>query len=125
MKDVVAYKEGTDGIVVYFVLADSSGQPTTGSGKAKLTIYEEDTNYRTNTTTERILYTTDRNVTIDNFQNAEVGRGSFARKVILCSFGRIPQSRFTRKPNESTAKVKIEFETSSGKKFSGEDSVFW
>jgi hypothetical protein len=40
-KDFVAYKEDPDGLVIYFILADASGIPTTAGGKVAVSIVEE------------------------------------------------------------------------------------
>jgi len=130
IKDVVAYKEGSDGIVVYFVLADSNGQPTTANGKVNIKITETRSEYnsRTYTSTERIIdiFSNTYNVTTSDFQNAEVGQGAFKRKVVLFLIGRIPYSRFRNKPEASNSgKIEIEFETSSGRKLTGSDTIFF
>ncbi len=88
---------------------------TTANGKATLKISEN----------KFTLFSNTYNLTMNDFRNTEVGQGAFKRNVILCSFGRIPYSKFSRKPSESTGNITIEFETSSGKKLSGEDTVFW
>jgi len=129
IKEVVAYKEGSDGLVVYFVLADSNGQPTTASGKININILGktsfDDKDYE--------LFSRSYDVSISDFRETKVGRGSFERKVILYSFGRIPylylnvdpQRMYSEKLITSRGKVIIEFETQSGRKLSGEDTISW
>ena len=119
MKEVVAYKEGSDGLVAYFILADGSGAMTTGNGSVTIKITEE-----TSTGRERQLYSRTITVSNSNFYKTKVGRGAFEHDAILCSFGRITYSSFVLKPSESMGKIKIEF-TGNGKVMSGEDTIFW
>lgn len=119
VKDVAAYKEGSDGLVVYFILADSSGSMTTANGSVTIKIIEEISTGR-----ERELYSRTRNVSTTDFHKTKIGRGAFERDAILYSFGRLTYSSFVLKPNESMGKIKIEF-TSNGKTMNGEDTIFW
>jgi hypothetical protein len=59
MKDVLAYKEGSDGLVIYFILADSSGQMTTADGLINLIISETKTARLSDTKTEVVLFSID------------------------------------------------------------------
>jgi len=48
IKNIAAYKEGSDGIVVYFILADSTGAMTVSDGIVNLIISEMSTSLRAN-----------------------------------------------------------------------------
>jgi len=111
IKDTVAYKEGDSALVVYFILADASGVMTTSSGKVYLTISESHSEWSGSDFVETNveLYSVSFNVVKTDFQKTKVGTAAFEHVVILCSFGRITYSSFTRKPSEMTGKVKIEF----------------
>jgi hypothetical protein len=90
VKDVVAYKEGSEGLMIYFVLADASGAPTSTDGEVTVTIVEE----RELGTVKSTLWEMTITVTRSDFQDTMVGRGPFERKTILCPIGRIPYSSF-------------------------------
>ena len=120
IRSTVAHREGTDGLIVYFVLVDSSGRETTANGTVTLRIVEE--NFRG---TERVLLTRTREVSASDFRRATVGSGAFERQVILYSFGRIRHSSFTSRPQESSARVNIEFTTTAGRRMEGRDTIFW
>jgi len=119
IKQVSAYKEGSDGLVIYFILADSSGAMTTSEGTAKIVITEERSSGKDTT-----LYQKTVTVNLSSFVKTKIGQGSFQREAILFSFGRIPYSSLTLKPQASSGKVKIEF-TAGSKTMQGEDSIFW
>ena len=118
IKDVTVYKEGSDGVVVYVVLADHKGAMTTASGALDLTISEEEHSY--------ILYSNTIPVDNTSFQKAKVGMGAFEHEVILYSLGRIPYSSFNTTPKDkSLGKVSIEFKTNTGKVIKGENSFMF
>ena len=119
MKQVSAYLEGSDGFVVYFILADSSGKMTTASGYVTISIIETAADG-----SEKELYGKTTNATIGQFQKTKIGQGSFEREVILYSFGRYTMSDLTYKPEEPFAKVKVAF-SNKGTRMEGEDFIFW
>lgn len=90
IKEVVAYKEGPDGLVIYFILAASSGKEMTASGTAELNI----TGYCSYSGTpysagELRLEKYFSSIKDTDFSNTEVGIGAFKRPALLYSFGRI------------------------------------
>ena len=93
IKDVVAYKEGPDGVVVYFVLADQNGTPTSASGSVTLTIKYHDDDCPSEF--YKVGYTVTVPVRAVDFRTTTVGIGALERKTLLFSFGRIPYSAFT------------------------------
>lgn len=116
IKDVVAYKEGSDGIYIYFVLADDYGAPTSSFGIVFITIYETKSEWSTWTkeyTEQRIpLYSNIEEpltVTTSSFSNSIVGLGAFERKVLLCPVGRITYSEFNHQPEESSGVITVRF----------------
>jgi hypothetical protein len=124
VKEVVAYKEGSEGFMIYFILADASGKMTTSNGNITLTISETRNSYYFGIY-EVKLYSTSFNVKKTDFKKANVGRGAFKHKVILCSIGRIAYSSFMNRPNAATGKVKLEFQRSDGQILKGEKAVFF
>ena len=120
IKDVVAYKEGPDGLLIYFALSDSSGNETTCDGDVTLTIVGEPFG---EPATE--LYRSDFSIKESDFQRVEVGMGAFKRKRIVYSVGRLVYSSFTEDPHDVSGKVVIEFKPRSGNILSGYDTVFF
>ena len=129
VKEVVAYKEGSEGLMIYFILADSSGSMTTSDGYVTLTISETHSEWSSLTSeyidTEITLYSASFEVKKTNFQKAKVGVGAFEHEVILCSLGRIDYSSFRKRPSEISGKVKIEFQTHNALRYKGEDTIFF
>ena len=126
IKDVVEYEEGTDAIVVYFVLADRNGADTTAAGTVHLQIIQEESGYLTGTTTTT-LFDTILFVSNSDFFKTTVGMGAFERERIIYNFGRITYDQFDRYPSGDFAsgKVIIEFTTASGLVLTGETSIFF
>jgi hypothetical protein len=80
VKQVSAYKEGSDGLVVYIVLADSTGAMTTADGTLELTISEEQRAYwRDEETTARNLLLFSKRIPVSrsSFRRAKVGIGAY------------------------------------------------
>lgn len=121
IKDVVAYQEGSDGIVVYFVLADRNGEETTASGTVHLKITQDTRSYI------YTLYEKTFSVDKSDFHNTTVGSGAFERKRILCSFGRIPYSSFNTYPSGDfpSGDVIVEFTTENGQVLTGSDTILY
>jgi len=128
VKDVVAYSEGSDAFMVYFILADSSGNMTTSDGNVELTISEtvySYSRYSGSSESERVLYFATLDIKSTDFQRGKVGIGAFERDAVLYLLGRIPYSWFSRWPSESSGKVHILFQTPSGEVLEGEDFVIF
>ncbi|SRR6266508_1123450 len=104
IKDVVVYKEGSDGLVVYFVLADASGAMTTADGEVSLVILQERNQYSRETgrmeTQSTTLLLRTFNITKSDFRKTTVGQGTFQHTAILCSMGRIRYSDFEATPSD-------------------------
>ena len=122
VKEVVAYKEGSEGLIIYLILADGSGAMTTSDGKVTLAVYE--TPFICFGEAPK-LYSTSLNIEKTDFYKTEVGTGSFKHKVIVYSFGRIAYSSFRKKPYEAYGKVKLKFHCTDGRVLKGEDAIYF
>lgn len=118
IKDVVSYKEGSDGFVVYFVLADSNGGMTRSAGRAELTVTVDDSS--------AVTYTRSASVSVSDFQDTTAGVGAFEHDVVLASFGRITYSALTFPPSpiRDTFTIEVKFTTSGGKVLTGSDTIY-
>ena len=111
-------------MVIYFILADDTGAPTTADGTAKLTIsdWSPDDGFTSERWTVPLL-----SISLDikktDFQKQEVGKGDYKRKVILCSLGRIPYSKFSRRPYRRNGFVILEFQSMDGKLFKAREEI--
>lgn len=129
IKEVVSYREGIDGMVVYFVLADDNGAETTWDGHVDLRVTETHRRWSSvgsgYVEEERELYLTGRLVSRRDFARAKVGQGAFERGRIIYSFGRVTYSSFSQRPSGSSAgKVKAEF-IADGRTLRGEDTILF
>jgi hypothetical protein len=117
IKDTVAYKEGSDGLVVYLILADADGQMTRANGSTTLNIYNPN---------NRLAYSFSANVTTSEFTDTTLGQGAFAHSGTILSFGRIVYSQLTYKPASTLDdyKVNVIFTAASGKVLTGNTTVF-
>ena len=132
IKSVNAYKEGSDGILVYFILADVLGSMTTSDGVINITITPEDYDCLI---VYGNLYKKSYTVKKDDFKKTKVGIGAFEHEVILCMVGRIIYSSFkisnplykskTLHEIIRIGKVNIEFITPDGKILKGEETVYF
>lgn len=127
VKDVVAYKEGSDGVFIYFILADSSGAMTASRGKVNIRIAENEKEWNSRRIEfeehESELYVDSFDIKSENFEKASVGRGSFAHTVLLYNVGRIKYSSFKYPPSGnsfSRGKVYLEFTKPDGQVIKGE-----
>jgi hypothetical protein len=129
VKNVVTYKEGSDGVIIYFTLADGSGAMTTSDGTATVTISEthsEWNDWRSEfVETEEKLFLKSFTVNKTDFQMAKVGMGAFEHKQLLYSFGRITYSSFYKEPSEMTGKIVLEFRTPSGQILKGDEIIIF
>lgn len=82
LKNLAVYKEGQDGLVIYFILADNFGQPTAYDGLVLLLITREDDPLQH-------VYIRKR-VKCSDFSSTTIGRGPYKRKTILYPIGRMP-----------------------------------
>ena len=113
VKDITCYKEGSDGIMIYIVLADETGAMTTASGTLKMTILESEYSYP--------IFSLDTPVQHSLFQRAKVGMGAFEHEVILLNLGRITYGSFSTPPKEmSTGKLVVELTTEDGRVIKGD-----
>jgi len=127
IKDISCQKEGSDGFLVYFTLADNSRALTVSDGIVKLSIVETKNVWREGEikTLEHELFTLKRTVKKGDFWEAKLGRGVFERDSIIYTFERMTYSSFNREPTEMSGKVIIEFKTPDGRVLKGEDSIFF
>ena len=124
VKEVSAYKDGHDGISVYFVLTDKDGKPTTYDGSVMLNIGIG----------SPLLYTKTYDIHTSNFKETTVGQGIYANKEIICSLGYIPYTQFSQKPYTSglenvpyrdSSTVTIYFKTPDGRTLRGLNQIQW
>ena len=129
IKNVAAYKEGTDGILIYFILADESGAMTTSDGSVTITVSETISKWSSTNDDyiekDHVLYSTTIGAKKTDFRKTKIGMGAFERDAIIFPVGRIEYSLFRSNPSETTGKVKIEFQRPDGKILKGEDSIFF
>jgi hypothetical protein len=97
---LVVYREGYDGLMIYFVLADASGQPTTSSGPIHLVILDK-------RGTVDPLYIDYKRISAAEFRRTTVGRGLYAQETLMYSFGRIPYSAFRRTAESPDVDVEL------------------
>lgn len=111
VKKVVAYKAGSDGLIIYFVLADASGRITTSNGKLTLTIVETDYKWSKRLSkrieSEEKLYSSSFDVIYPDFEKAIIGEGADEREVTLYSFERIAYSSLKKIHLEILERLKL------------------
>jgi len=115
VKQVSAIKDG-DGLQIYFILADKSGQMTTADGSFVLDISQDD---------ETLFLSNPVNVTKSDFEKRSVGMGNLAHDVILHLVGRISYKDMRSIPKTGMGNVKITFTAADGQKIEGTDNVFF
>lgn len=115
IQSIYLSKEGSDGISIYFILADKRGASTASDGNFSLTVIDD----------IGTLLESTHNVTKSDFikTTSGMGRGNFAHPIILLNIGRIPYSAMTRKPSGLSSKVIVSFVTPDGKRLSGDVSI--
>jgi hypothetical protein len=109
VKDVVAMAAGSDGLTVYFTLADNNGGYTGSAGTVEVAIHDGANKVG------GILFDQSFPVKQSDFQEAQVGVGAFAHTVLLCNIGRITHSEFNGNPQQSVGTVTITFTLPNGK----------
>jgi hypothetical protein len=100
IKSLVVYREGYDGLMIYFVLADASGQPTTSSDPVHLVILDK-------RGTMDPLYIDYQRISAAEFRRTTVGQGSYAQETLLYSFGRILYNAFRRTAESPDVAVEL------------------
>lgn len=115
IKQVSAIKDG-DGLQIYFVLADKSGQMTTADGSFVLEVTQKD---------ETLFLSNPVNVTKNGFEKRSVGMGNLAHDVIMHLVGRLSYKDMRSAPKTGMGEVKITFTTADGQKIEGKDNVFF
>jgi hypothetical protein len=123
VKQVTAYKEGSQQMAIYFVLADAQGAPTAADGWALLMITEEHTDYSTDKKTSTLLYQQTFDIKASDFTSSKVGQGAFEHDLLLFPIGRLPYTDFKAQPAEFSGKVSIDFHTADGRTLHGDDTV--
>lgn len=122
VKTLAVYKEGPDGIVAYFVLADSAGQITTSDGVASIKVLATHPRYNG----ELILLNRTVQVARNEFRKTKAGVGLFERDIVCYSLGRISYDSFEYKMDRIISqgwegKVRLEF-NAGGKVLKSEES---
>jgi hypothetical protein len=115
IQSLAVYREGYDGLMIYFVLVDAKGQPTTASGQLHLEIQDW-------CGTTDPLYMVSKFFGVSEFSRATVGQGPYAGETILYSFGRVPYHTFRRTPSDREATIELSMYV-SGQKFQASKRV--
>ncbi len=112
----VAYKEGEDGIVIYFALADAKGELTTDNGIANIEVKKTLSNYIDGEyrSEDFDLFKTQIEVKSEYFKNASVGVGNFQHEMLILPIGRITYSQFKEQVESgNSGKVEVTFNSSA------------
>ena len=129
VKQVAAYKEGSEGVAIYIVLADASGAMTTAKGVLTASISETKHDYSLNAGLSQrdipLFELTKIGVDRSSFRRAKVGMGAFEHELILLPLGRIPYQRFWHRPSELSGKVKVDFVIEGGDTIHVEDTIIF
>ena len=102
LKNLAVYKEGQDGLAVYFILADNFGQPTAHDGWVWLQITREDD-------PAYPVFMVRKRVKCSDFSSTTIGIGPYKRKTILYPFGRIPYRFFLEQKSDNVFRSLIGF----------------
>ena len=128
IKRVTAYKEGSDGLFIYIVLADDTGAMTTAVGTLELEISETSHGFSRHggMAKQNIpLFSTRIAIRRASFRRSKVGLGAFEHEVIMFSVGRIAYSSFSKRPSEMTGKAQVTFVTEDGRSLKGEETIIF
>ena len=90
IKEVIAYKQGVDGVMVNVVLADKNGNPTTAEGILSVTFTCDQKDGKG----KRTLYADYVEVKAEDFKPVTVGTGASKHEALAYSFGRISYAWF-------------------------------
>jgi len=125
VKDVTAYPEG-DGIVVYFILADATGQMVKAKGHGSLNVYLITTRWEGYNLVDKetLLFKDDFEVQLSDFVQTTVGLGSFEHDALILPYGRLSYSGLRINPQRAdfgfmSLKIGFEFQEESGKTVRG------
>jgi len=123
IKELVAYKEGSDGIFIYFILADALGKMTANDGEISLRITASHYDHKQPIK----LWEVNHNISKDQFKRGEAGIGPFKREILAYSFGRIPYDRFRYHMGRVISdnwrgKITLQFKTAH-KVFTAEETI--
>lgn len=125
IKELVCYKEGPDGLVIYFILSDAYGAMTTADGDATLSIIYEGNELGLG---KAELYSNSFHVAKKDFHTAKLGVGAFEHKALIYTMGRIQYDSFKYGMSGSTGKlgkIILTFQRSDGKIIKNEKDVFF
>jgi hypothetical protein len=124
IKQFSAYKEG-DGLMMYFVLADASGNMTTHDGQGLVEIRASHYDSRDELRLLDIKF----EVKKEKFRRADVGMGAFKHEVILFPIGRVSFQSFNYTVDdlkEGNWKGKVRLEISSeGRVFKADETFYF
>lgn len=127
IKEIVSYKEGTDGIMVYFILSDTQGRMTKADGDLTLEIYESTHEFDSNNNLvpkDTLLYTSHIGVYKAMFTKTKVGMGDFQHDALIFTIGRIAYSSFNKPVTQPTGKITIKL-MMPDKTLTGTESVIF
>lgn len=129
VKSFTAYKEGSDGLMLYFILADKTGAMTTAAGAMDIEIVETSHEYskyeQRVIERETLLFKDTYYVVRKDFQLAKIGTGAFEHEAIICPLGRLTYSKFRAVPSEHLGKIRATFRTIDERKLPAEETVFF
>jgi len=118
MKELVVLPEGTDGMQVYFILADQYGQQVKASGHVVFKIIHEGS----------VLYYKECHISQHDFVDTEVGLGDFERPASLYAFPRISYDQLAYIPKDmfgiAQIEVRVIFTERNGKTVKGSGTHF-
>jgi hypothetical protein len=122
IKEVVAYKEGSDGLVIYIVLADAAGVPTSAEGYVTVCIFDK-VSSPSPSRRDCNLFERVSPVEHKDFQNTTIGHGNFQHKKVIFSLGRLTYREFRTRPVSGIGTVAITFRPSIGLAMEGETTL--
>jgi len=128
IKNIEVYKEGSDGFVIYIVLADKDGAMTTADGRLGVSISEAEHGFSMDGLTEKLkeLHSFHMDIKQSQFQNIIVGEGGpFERSLTMLYLGRFPYSALSSVPKQMTGKVSVDFRTKAGNYLKGDETILF
>ena len=106
LTDVVAYKEGSGGYIVHFVLMDASGTPTSATGTVTLTLTSDG---KAAPEGHGDILTLRHPIDAKHFTTSTVGTGAAATSRMTYWFERIPAAALKKPIPPNGALVRVEF----------------
>jgi hypothetical protein len=116
IKQTTALKEG-DGLQVYIILADSSGQMTSSDGTFTMGISDNQGPLSSQSMRKHI------DVKASDFQTAKIGVGALQHDALILNIGRIPFSDMLHTPS-GLVKVQVFFTPTGGKTMSDDTTAY-